>query len=501
LCYERRVKRALALMLAACGLLFAVGAGAAPGNLDPGFGRGGIVNTSFGSGDDEARAVALQQNGKIVVTGIYGNDFALARYQRDGELDPDFGDGGRVRSQFGGAATSLDVAVQPDWKIVTVGVVDDGTQQVIALARYRPNGSLDPTFGTGGEVTAAFGQESATGLSVALQPDGKIVVAGAVGPANTENDDLALARFNRSGSLDQSFGTGGEVRTSFGADATIGWSVAVHRGKIVVAGERYDPVQGRDVGFAVARYDSHGNLDPSFGAGGRATTVFEGGGAAYALAIQPDGRIVAAGTSGRGEVAGQFALVRYRPDGELDSSFGSDGRVATEFSSIDDYVTGLALQPDGKIVAGGASNLDGLYTFALARYEPNGELDLRFGQLGTVQTAFGEKVDAAANDLAIQRNGKLVLVGGSYDFTDDHSAFAVARYLNHQTVCAVPRVLRERVRRAKREIRRAHCKVGRVKRTFSHFVRRGRVISQTPGPGSRRIRGTPVDLLVSRGRR
>ena len=494
------MRRAAVLLLAALGLLFAIGAGAAPGNLDPGFGRGGIVTTSFGSSDDEARAVALQ-HGKIVATGIYGNDFALARYQRDGELDPNFGSDGRVRSQFGGAATSLDIAVQRGGKIVTAGVLDTGAQQVFAVARYRENGSPDPTFGRGGEQTAAFGDESAMGLSVALQPDGKIIVAGAVGPANTENYDLALARFNRDGSLDQSFGSGGEVRTAFGTDATIGWAVTVRRGRIVVVGERYDPLGGRDVGFVAARYDGRGNLDPSFGVGGRVTTVFEGGGAAYAMAIQPDGRIVAAGTTGAGEAAGQFALVRYRPNGTLDSSFGSDGRVATELGSIDDYITGLALQPDGKIIAGGASNVDGLYTFALARYKPNGELDQRFGQLGTVQTSFGQHVDAGANDLALQRNGKIVLVGGSYDYDADHGAFAVARYLNHQTVCSVPRVLREPVRQAKRTIRRARCRVGQVKRSYSHLVRRGRVISQSPGPGSRRVRGTRVDLLVSRGRR
>jgi len=216
------------------------------------------VTTDFG-GSDYGFSVALQPDGKIVVAGYAGGDFALARYNSDGALDTSFGSGGKVTTDFGGSyhPDGFSVALQPDGKIVVAGYAGGD----FALARYNSDGALDTSFGSGGKVTTDFGGSDA-GYSVALQPDGKIVVAGYAGL------DFALARYNSDGALDTSFGTGGKVTTDFSGGRDVGYSVALQPdGKIVVAGYA-------GVDFALARYNSDGALDTSFGSGGKVTTDF-----------------------------------------------------------------------------------------------------------------------------------------------------------------------------------------------------------------------------------
>jgi uncharacterized delta-60 repeat protein len=282
------------------------------------------------------------------------------------------------------------------------------------LVRYTAQGALDPSFGSGGKVTTAFGGDLEQVSALAIQPsDGKIVAAG-FSDANG-SFDFALARYNANGSLDQSFGTGGRVLTDFsqqGGDDEA-FAIAVQPdGKILAAG-RSDSTGGNTSSFAVARYMSNGQLDPSFGTGGIAITSFTDSDAEInGIAIQPDGKIVVAGSS-----ASAFALARYLPNGALDTTFGTGGTVTTPIGNASSVqAVGVAVQSDGKIVAGGAADA----AFAAARYNADGSPDPTFGSGGSATTSFGGTFDTA-EAMALQSDGKIVLVGfsdvnGSEDF-------------------------------------------------------------------------------------
>jgi uncharacterized delta-60 repeat protein len=373
-----------------------------PGDLDVTFMDGGKVITAVGP-QSYGRAVAIQPDGKIVVAGFISNsgnyDFAVARYRPDGWLDTSFDGDGKVTTALGAASeTGRDVAIQPDGKIVVVGYSNTGSNDDFAVVRYNANGSLDASFGSGGVVTTAIGSGDDWGRSVAIQPDGKIVVAGrsAVGG----NYAFSLVRYNADGSLDSSFDGDGKVITSVGSSSQ-GYNIAVQSdGKIVVVGE-----SGGN--FAVVRYNADGSWDASFGAGGIVTTdLGSSTDIGYGVALQSDGKIVASGESNSA-----FAVVRYNANGSLDTSFDGDGRVTTALG-ISGKGYSVAIQPTGKIVVAGASGV-----FALARYNPDGSLDTSFSEDGKVIQPFGESYA-----MALQSDGKIVVAGGS-------NYFVVARFL------------------------------------------------------------------------
>jgi uncharacterized delta-60 repeat protein len=269
-------------------------------------------------------------------------------------------------------------------------------------------------------------------FAVAIQADGKIVAAGQTAPGGL-SCQFALARYNTDGSLDPSFGPDGTVMTDFGGGFAAfaqarGIAIQVD-GKIVAAG-----VGGPSSDFALARYNTDGSLDPSFGPGGTVTTDFGGFDGANAVAIQADGKIVAAGIGG---FLSTFALTRYNTDGSLDPSFGTGGQVTTQFTGLNsESAMGLAIQTNGKIVAAGFAFFPFFHSdFALARYNTDGSLDPSFGTGGTVMTDFGDGVDAEGDGVAIQADGKIVVVGGAGPCTPP-CEFALARYLGDPT--AVP---------------------------------------------------------------
>jgi len=400
------------------------------GDLDPSFGDAGTVLTDFGSGsNDYVNALVIQTDGKIVVAGSSDGAFALARYLPNGALDPSFGSNGTVLTDFGFGSGSEDypsaLALQPDGKIVVAGYSIAGGSHDFALARYLSNGTLDPSFSGDGTVLTNFGSGS-TDLAYALviQTDGKIVVAG------SSDGAFALARYLPNGALDPSFGSNGTVTTAFDSSVNAAATDLALQpdGKIVVAG--YSDGSG-SYDFALARYLPTGALDPSFSGDGKVTTAF--GSSTYDiatdLALQLDGKIVVTGFSGPSPASDTqaFALARYLPNGALDISFSGDGKVTTSFASGSyDGALALAIQPNGKIVVAGYSGANGIssdITFALARYLPNGALDISFNGDGTVSGIYGE-----ARALAIQpHDGRLVVAGAS------RGDFTLARY--HAITC------------------------------------------------------------------
>jgi uncharacterized delta-60 repeat protein len=422
--------------LAAAGAALAItaGASAAAGNLDPSFGTGGHVTTDFsGSGSfDIGEAIAVQQDGRSVVAGYTDAkgtyDFALSRYNLDGSLDTTFGTGGLVETDLSGTGSADfadSLALQRDGKLVVVGTTyahyGDFAGKA-AIARYDVNGSLDPTFGNGGIVTTDFGSGGfAFGDGVAIEPGGKIVVAGNTMGANFTRD-FAVARFKPDGSLDTSFGSNGVTTTDFGGNE-VPTAIAVEPGGIVLAGQS-STISG--LAFALARYKVNGKLDQTFGSGGMVTEPADVP-SDTALGIE-HGEIVMAGSSQTGTDE-DFTLFRFTRHGQLDTSFGTGGKATTGFTSGSaDRPTGLAIQPNGQIVVGGYTFTPSSTTpsrFALARFNADGTLDGTFGAGGKVTTAFGSD-DANANALALQADGMIVAAGSAA--AGGNVDIALARY-------------------------------------------------------------------------
>jgi uncharacterized delta-60 repeat protein len=426
-----------ALFAFALALLAAVAAPAlaraAPGGLDRSFSGNGKVTTAFGTLHPHAESVAIDSRGRIVAAG--GNDggrrFALARYKPNGSLDRSFSRNGRVKTHFGhrwSFTSANSVATDPRGRIVAAGTTGKPARHHLAdlefaVARYKPNGRLDRSFSGNGKVTTNFvagGDASGDGAeSVAIDSRGRIVAAGyAAGKHSRKGEQFALVRYKRNGGVDRSFSQNGRVTTDFDRGSDNAHAVAIDsRGRIVVAGSAW--ISGEGDGFALARYKPNGHLDRSFAHDGRVTTSFDPGyGLAYSVAIDSRGRIVAAGT----DTDSSFALARYRPNGTLDDSFGTGGKVTTGAGAA---ANSVAIDSLGRIVAAGRDcNFDcSSYDFALARYRPTGSLDTSFGAGGTVTTDFAGGSDEA-NSVEIDSRDRIVAAGGGGRRND----FALARY-------------------------------------------------------------------------
>lgn len=385
---------------------------------------GGFVTTDIDAGNsDYGRDVAVQSDGKILVAGITsvaGNyDIALARYNSDGSLDTSFATDGKVTADFsGGQENANSVALQSDGKILVAGDTYSTADQLsyLALTRYKSDGSLDTSFGSGGMVTTNIGS-SGGGDSVVVQASGKILLAGY--RFNGTTDDFVLARYNANGSLDTSFDTDGLVTTSFGDGPGIGHDVVVQTdGKIIVAGTG----GSGSVDFALARYKTDGSLDTSFGTNGMLTTDFAASSDyGNAVALQSDGKILVAGESYTSNQ--DFALARYNTDGSLDTSFDGDGKVITDFGGGFDSGRSIIVQPDGKIlVAGNSTN-----SFAMARYNSDGSLDTSFDGDGMVATDVSAGGISDGYAATLQSNGKILLAGSIWNSASANNDFALAR--------------------------------------------------------------------------
>jgi uncharacterized delta-60 repeat protein len=403
-------------------------AAAAIGDLDPSFDGDGRQTTDFtASGEDRASDVAIQSDGKILVAGSdAGNTVAVARYNSDGSLDSSFdGDGKLTVAFISPGNQSPSVAVQPDGKIVVAG----GHNGDFGVARFTSQGAPETQFGpSNGQALADFAGNTDNPVAVAIAPDGDIVVAGD-SQAAAAPSEFALARFDSNGDPDGSFGGGdGQQTATFtGADGQRARDMALESdGDIVMAGEAFFTSETH---FALMRFLGNGNPDDSFHDDGQLTTPV-GDAGADAVAVSPgDAKIMAAGSDG----SGHFAVASYNgSDGSTDSGFGvgGDGIAIADFGpGISADAQGVAIQSDGKIVAAGEA--DGSQSgqpiqFGIARFDGSGSPDGTFSGDGTQLTAF-PNVSAAATDLALQADGKPVAVGGT-DEPGSKGDFAVARY-------------------------------------------------------------------------
>jgi len=433
-------------------LLTTVMVSAADSDLDPSFDGDGVVTTDHGE-FEQINDIVIQSDGKIVAAGHSGiiHNFTqeplsmmVARYNADGSPDATFGSGGIVTTDIGTYAKAWAVVIQADGKIVIAGRSGTVFQSDFTLVRYNPNGSLDTSFGTGGIVITSFGGFSQI-EDVAIQSDGKIVVTGDAPSfgASTSLSIFTMARYNTDGSLDATFdGDGVSQAVPAGlpvSPAIVPQAIAVQADqKIAVAGFCFDS----SLKFCVSRYNSNGLLDDTFDSDGLVMTDFDAsfGGFANDLSIQPDDKIVAAGQSfsPSGIIP---ALTRYNPNGSLDTSFDSDGRV-TMPNSVQFEPEALALQSNGKLVIVGRDFIFSGSAIAVARFNSDGSVDQTFGSGGIVTTSAGTG-SSAASAVAVQTDGRIV-AGGYGNFTGDLEAilsdFALVRYglvVNHPPTATI----------------------------------------------------------------
>ncbi|HXY50951.1 MAG TPA: delta-60 repeat domain-containing protein [Terriglobales bacterium] len=409
------------------------------GELDPAFGSGGRVMTNFSGGNDSASGVAIQSNGDIVVVGTtsnpagtQGTNFAVARYLPNGTLDTSFAGTGKVSTDFFGANDSASgVAIQSNGNIVVVGTTTNpklGTGTEFALARYLPNGTLDPSFGDNGEVANSFLGASDVGAGLAIQSNGQIVVVGNDGGGGHS----VLARYNSNGSLDTSFGTGGYVSVSNPALAD---ALALQAdGKIVVASVGLLIQPGVSYG-SVGRFNPDGSVDTTFGTSG--VTAFPG--AATAVALLPSGNILSVGwvPPVANTMVGLLTSLLF---GELNPDGQYVAQLSSQYIENVPYLAALAVQSDGEIVAVGSFLPESTSSqdLALTRFNDNLGFDYSFSPVtGLVYSSTVPlSVQAATNfpgysatgsALALQANGDIVAVG-TVTNAQGGTSFLIARY-------------------------------------------------------------------------
>jgi len=396
----------------------------------------GIFSSSF------ARAVAVQPDGRILVAGAVGEDhglaFGLARFLANGALDPNFGSGGTTSTDFADFRneTANGILLQADGKIVVAGTAEAQSGSGhgnFALARYNVNGILDTTFLINGKgITDLGGDDRAS--AIAIQADGKIVVAGSTG------GNFALVRYNPNGTLDATFDGDGKLTTDFGGNDGANAVSIQPDGRIIAVGSTLGSSQQQ---FALSRYNSNGSLYTGFADLGKRVGLYEccvthPNATANAIAIQADGKFVIAGTSGN-----DFGLARLTSTGGFDSSWPGGGLIHTDISASSiDAASAVAIQVDGKIVAAGSStDSTGTRAIAVASYNSNGSLDTTFAGTGRRRAYASSPVIGCTRDeasaIAIQKiDGRVVVAGStSLPCSDVGPSVVVARF--HAFACGV----------------------------------------------------------------
>jgi uncharacterized delta-60 repeat protein len=387
------------------------------GSLDPTFSGDGIDIIDLGIGSTEiAYGGALQPDGKILIVG-WSNansniDFAVVRYLQDGTRDISFGTNGVALVDYNGTNNrGSAITVQPDGKIVVAGATDIADQSDFSVLRLHPDGTPDSTFGQNGWMVTDLGTTFEYPNAVEVQSDGKIILAGRVDEETFA--DFGMIRYTSDGQLDTFFGVKGIVITDFREEDLANDILIQPDGQIILGGFSSVSALGD---FALARYNADGTLDKSFGTGGKVLTDLEGNNQSdfiNDLVLLDDGKIIAAGNANYNnlEFTSDMGIVKYNPNGTLDESFGQNGVFIHSIGGRTN-VQGVAVQHDGKIVLGGETDaVFGSKQWIVSRYKPEGGLDTTFGGIGWVTTQVGNFNNTFPNGVFIQDDSRIVLTG------------------------------------------------------------------------------------------
>jgi uncharacterized delta-60 repeat protein len=402
-----------------------------PGDFDNTFGEDGKMIFPIGFANAFGRALALQPDGKIVIASIAqedsaDNDFVLVRLHPDGQPDAGFGDEGMVFTDLGSLSDIPEaIAIDKSNRIIVAGSIDNGNGFDFAVARYLPDGSLDASFDEDGWTRISTGLTGFT-KDVIVQDDDRIVLGGYTFNPLSLTNEFTLVRFDVNGTPDPNFDEDGIVMTNLGIGAGIANAMAIQPdGKIVLAGQVFNESTFQwEIG--VVRYNIDGTLDESWDHDGISFTATTGvNHTVNAIAIQPDNKIVVGGFSGTAPSNNLFTVARYNMNGSLDDSFGDNGIMINSYGAQNNQITAIAIQPDGRILIAGTSLSGNSDRFALARLETNGEFDNTFGNQGVVINVLDQNDGIEA--MALQPDGRLVVAGESFDGTRFN--VVAARYL------------------------------------------------------------------------
>gem|GEM_PF-664858 len=390
-----------------------------------GAGGAALADGSAAGLDDGARDLAVLADGRLLTAGYAegggGRAFCVSRFLSGGALDITFGGNGAVLTPVGPTdAEAFALAVQSDGNVLAVGRARNAAgNDEWALVRYTPEGDLDGGFGTGGIVTTDLSSSTDVAYGLVLQWwDQRPVVVGV--RHNGSDYDMAVTRYNPDGSVDPTYGTAGTTVVALNAsadDVALGAAIQPD-GKVVLAGRT--AVGGRQV-LAAVRLTALGALDPTFGAGGAVTLAAGTGDAgATAVAVQPDGRVVLVGTAVNGAAGLDLAAARWSASGTPDASFGTGGLALLDVAGADDRASDLAVQADGRLLLAGSTVSAGRRIMLLSGLTAGGGLDPGFGH---VPLAVGDAGgDAEAYGVALAPGGKIVAAGKAYNGSDDDTA-------------------------------------------------------------------------------
>ena len=411
-------------------------AGQSSGSIDENFGNNGEVYKEFDTNNplETGLSMALQPDGKILVgmqKGYSQNEFKgakIVRFNSDGSIDENFGNKGEVYKEFdtnNPLETGLSMALQPDGKIL-VGMQKGYSQNEFKgakIVRFNSDGSIDENFGNKGEVYKEFDTNNPleTGLSMALQPDGKILVGMQMGYSQNEFKGAKIVRFNSDGSIDENFGNNGEVYKEFDTNNPLetGLSMALQPDGKILVGMQMGYSQNEFKGAKIVRFNSDGSIDENFGNNGEVYKEFDTNNpleTGLSMALQPDGKILVGMQMGYSQNEFKGAkIVRFNSDGSIDENFGNNGEVYKEFDTNNPLETGLsmALQPDGKILVGmqkGYSQNE-FKGAKIVCFNSDGSIDENFGNNGEVYKEFDTNNPLETGlSMALQPDGK-ILVG------------------------------------------------------------------------------------------
>lgn len=420
------------------------------GSLDPSFSSDGMVRTSIHT-EDRGNVLALTPEGKTVVAGqtLIGSAFvtAVVRYNTDGSLDNSFSGDGIAEVNVVPALDGAEaVTVQPDGKILLISIIEQAGEFNFALLRFKVNGTLDSSFDADGKRLINFGSGDDMGRDIALQSDGKIVVAGH--SFNGSNADAFIARFNADGTFDNTFNGTGYRKIPVGSNNDYALQVEIQTdGKIVTGG--YTTDAGENI-FLI-RVNPSGTLDNSFSGDGISVSTWSADlaalnlGSAFALELQDDGKIVMSGSIQQSPVSvfgSWMALARYNTDGSLDNSFDGDGvdliEVATSGFDVTESINDIVIQNDGKILGTATSFFASTNFFMAVRVNPNGSVDETFGTGGFIQTDIAsDDLEDVAGAIALDSSGEKFTMAG-FSYNGSNNDFAAARYFTGDETAADP---------------------------------------------------------------
>ncbi|WP_310993366.1 T9SS type A sorting domain-containing protein [Aequorivita marina] len=402
---------------------------AQPGTLDPTFGTDGIVTTAIDPNYNFAEATIVQADGKIVVAGNAGTpaDFrmAIARYNTDGSLDSSFGNGGNLHFNVGAVKSFImDLAQQPDGKIVIGGRTWDNESGNFALVRLNEDGSFDDTFGTNG-IAHIITSEADVSEKISLLDDGKIIVAG------YRDNNFAVAKFNADGSVDSTFGINGWYTFIFENAESFATDIAIQNDdKVVISGFAHNTDNRFQI--TAARLTADGNPDSSFGTNGKVIfNVGDWNDFGESIAIQSDGKILIAGHKwiANAQQRHDFFVAKLNTNGSLDTSYGDNGVGTARLVDGANYTSEMVLQADEKPVLVGSTVLNGEYNSALVRFDTDGFPDFSFGDEGMTSIDVNGREDYG-EAIALQADEKIIVAGYSYTASGSDSEFVVTRFLN-----------------------------------------------------------------------